>query len=169
MFPAPRVAVVTVLGVALFLLAAFMTFWAISAVVDLFDGGSGLHVVSNGFFIVVCLALAAAMAAQGRALLRMKVVVSPAEMVAHGRSIRVQRARLDEIYSIRLGQRHMSALLGESKTVDVPYVQRQDGSGFWLDALGGLSSERPPTREQLDMFDQVSVLVDRSRSVSAGN
>jgi len=165
-FPGPKVAVVSVLGISLYLLAAFMTFWAGSAVLDLFAGGSGLKIVSNGFFILVCLALAGAMGAQGRALLRMRVVMTPTELVAHGRFIRVQRTRLDEIYSIRLGQRPMSALLGERQTVDVPYVQRQDGSGFWLDALGGISSELPPTAPQLEMFDQISALIEQSRSVS---
>ena len=144
-----------------------MGFLAVTSVIDLFGGGSGLNVVTNIVFVLVCLGLAGVMVAQGRALLGMKVVVTPTELVAHGRTIRVQRVRLDEIYSIRLGQRPMSALLGEPQTVDVPYVQRQDGSGFWLDALGGLSSERPPTSAQLDMFDQISALVDRSRSVPA--
>ncbi len=164
-FPAPRVAMITGLGVALLVLAGFMAFLAVTSVVDLFGGGTVLGVFTNTVFVLVCLALAGAMGAQGRALLRMKVVVTPLELVAHGRSIRVQRARLDEIYSVRLGQRPMSALLGEPKSVDVPYVQRQDGSGFWLDALGGLSDERPPTSAQLDMFDQITELVDRWRSV----
>lgn len=164
-FAAPKVPMVTGLGLVLFLLAAFLAFWAVSAVVSLFDGGSVLHVASNVFFVLVCLGLAGAMVVQGRALLTMRVIVTPTELVAHGRSVRVQRAQLDEIYSFRMGRRPMSALLGEPETVEVPYVQRQDGSGFWLDALGGLSAERPPTPGQLAMYDQISVLIQRSRSV----
>ena len=164
-FPAPRVAMVTGLGVALLVLAAFMAFLAVSSIIHLFGGGTGLSMVTNSVFVLVCLALAGAMGAQGRALLTMKVVVTPLELVAYGRSVRVQRVRLDEIYSLRLGQRPMSALLGEPQAVEVPYVQGQDGSGFWLDALGGLSAERPPTPAQLEMFDQLTALVDRSRSV----
>lgn len=164
-FSAPRVPVITGLGVALCLLAAFMAFWAVSGAVDLVSGGSVVHIVTNVVFVAVCLVIAAGMALQGRALLTMRVELSPTELVAHGRTVRVQRAKLSEIYSLRRGHRPMSTLLGEHRTVEVPYVQLQDGSGFWLDALGGWSSERPPTEAQHAMFDQVSVLVQRARSV----
>jgi hypothetical protein len=165
-FVAPRVPILLGLGSTLLVLAAFMAYWAGSGLVSLFHGGSGLNLVSTLLFILVCGAFGGALAVQGRALLRMRVVVTGAEVVSYGRSVRPHRAPIDEIYSVRLGQRPMIALLGEPGTVAVPYVQCNDGSGFWLDALGGISAERPPTEEQMAMLDRLVVLMEQRRSTA---
>ena len=49
------------------------------------------------------------------------------------------------------------------RPVEAPYVQMQDGSGFWLDALEGQAGE-PPSPDQQVVIDALARTVAANRS-----
>jgi hypothetical protein len=146
-------------GVAalLFLVAAFLGFATISGVMDIAKGGGTLNRIADVVFIMICAVLAFVVVVQGAALVRMRIVLTPTELVAYNRFGRVHRVPRGEIRSIRMSERDYD-LLGStlSKPIDVPYLQKADGDGFWLDALGGRSPRTPPTAEQGKMLEKLS-------------
>ena len=100
---------------------------------------------------------------QGVALVRQRVELHDDELVAHNRFGRVQRVPVEEIYAIRLSQRQFATPRGLSQAIETPYLQRGDGSGFWLDALGGRSPGASPSDEQIALFEQLTAAVDGRR------
>jgi len=143
--------------VALGLAAAGMASVAVASLGSL-AGGTTLNKVVTGLFILLSVAIAAGLAAQAYALVKVKVVIGPDELVAANRLGRPRRAELSQIFSVTLSTRHYDVGLGRHHTAEMPYVQVTDGAGFWIDALGGRSGE-DPTPEQLAVLDRLHQVV----------
>ncbi len=155
-----------VIGAGMLLAAAAgLAYLTVRGVLQVATGASTstLDNVVTVLFVVMCAVVAFAAGAQGLALVRQRVEVSRDELVAHNRFGRVQRVPVAEIYAIRLSQRQFATPRGLSQPIETPYVQRGDGTGFWLDALGGRSPGAGPSDAQLTLFDQLSAEVDRLR------
>jgi hypothetical protein len=145
--------------------AAGLAYLTVRGILQVATGAStsALDNVATVVFVVLCAVVAFACAAQGAALVRQRVEVDADELVAHNRFGRVQRVPVPEIYAIRLSQRQFATPRGLSQPIETPYVQRGDGSGFWLDALGGRSPGEGPSDAQLALFEQLTAEVDRLR------
>ncbi len=145
--------------------AAGLAYLTVRGILQVATGAStsALDNVATVVFVVLCAVVAFAAAAQGAALVRQRVEVDADQLVAHNRFGRVQRVPMAEIYAIRLSQRQFATPRGLSQAIETPYVQRGDGSGFWLDALGGRSPGAGPSAEQLDLFERLTAEVDRLR------
>ena len=138
--------------------AAGLAYLTVRGILQVATGAStsALDNVATVLFVVLCAVVAFAAAVQGLALVRQRVEVDADELVAHNRFGRVQRVPIVEIYAIRLSQRQFATPRGLSQAIETPYVQRGDGTGFWLDALGGRSPGASPSDEQLALFDQLT-------------
>ncbi|MGZ4758228.1 MAG: hypothetical protein ACXV95_04115 [Acidimicrobiales bacterium] len=158
----PRSPLGLVPSIVLYVLAALMLFVALSSMVKLGEG-SILSRATTVLFVLVCLALASGMAAQGYTFMKVRVEVGGTEIVAHNRFGRPSRARIRDIFSITMGSRRYLDVPLLGRAVEAPYVQMQDGSGFWLDALEGRAGE-PPTPEQLAVVDALARTVAANRS-----
>ena len=155
-----------VIGAGILLLAAaVLAYLTVRGILQVATGASTsvLDNVATVVFVVICAVVAFAAAAQGLALVRQRVELHDHELVAHNRFGRVQRVPLEEIYAIRLSQRQFATPRGLSQAIETPYLQRGDGTGFWLDALGGRSPGASPSDEQLALFEQLTAAVDRRR------
>ena len=158
----PRTLMSLVPVVVLFALAALMLFVAVSSMAKLGEG-SILSRATTVLFVLVCLALACGMAAQAYTFLQVRVEVSSTEIVAHNRFGRPSKAKIRDIFSVTLGSRRYLDVPLLGRAAETPYVQMQDGSGFWLDALEGRAGE-PPTPEQLAVVDALARSVAANRS-----
>jgi hypothetical protein len=146
----------------LFALAALMLFVAVSSMGKLSEG-TVLSRATTVLFVLVCLALACGMAAQAYAFRQVRVEVSSTEVIAHNRFGRPCKAQIRDIFSVKLGSRRYLDVPVLGRPVEAPYVQMQDGSGFWLDALEGRSGE-PPTPDQLAVVDWLARSVAANRN-----
>jgi len=160
----PRTAMSLVPVFVLFALAALMLFVAVSSMAKLGDG-SILSRATTVLFVLVCLALACGMAAQAYTFMQVRVEVSATEITAHNRFGRPSNAKIRDIFSVTLGSRRYVDIPLLGRPAETPYVQMQDGSGFWLDALEGRAGE-PPTPEQLAVVDALARSVAANRSES---
>jgi hypothetical protein len=149
----------------LLLAAAGLAYLTVRGILQVATGAStsALDNVATVTFVVVCAVVAFAAAVQGLALVRQRVELDGDELVAHNRFGRVQRVPIAEIYAIRLSQRQYATPRGLSQAIETPYLQRGDGSGFWLDALGGRSPGAGPSDQQLALFEELTAAVDRRR------
>ena len=155
-----------ILGAGVLLAAAAgLAYLTVRGILQVATGAStsSLDNVATVVFVVLCAVVAFAAAVQGMALVRQRVEVDANDLVAHNRFGRVQRVPIAEIYAIRLSQRQFATPRGLSQPIETPYVQRGDGTGFWLDALGGRSPGASPSEEQLALFDQLTAEVERLR------
>ena len=145
--------------------AAGLTYLTVRGILQVATGASSstLDNVATVVFVVLCAVVAFAAGAQGMALVRQRVEVDANELVAHNRFGRVQRVPIAEVYAIRLSQRQFATPRGLSQAIETPYVQRGDGTGFWLDALGGRSPGAGPSEEQLALFERLTAQVERLR------
>ncbi len=158
----PRSTLGTVPSVVLYALAGLMLFVGLSSMVKLGEG-SVLSRATTVLFVLVCLALACGMAAQGYTFMKVRVEIGPDEIVAHNRFGRPSRARIRDIFSITMGSRRYLDVPVLGRAVETPYVQMQDGSGFWLDALEGRDGE-PPDSDRLAIVDALARTVAANRS-----
>ena len=143
------------------LAAAAMAAVAVTSAGSL-PGGTALNQVVTALFICLCGAMAAGLAAQAYALVKVKVVIGPDELVATNRLGRPRRAELSQIFSVTLSTRHYDVGLGRHHQAEMPYVQVTDGAGFWIDALGGRSGQAP-TPEQMAVLEGLHQVVARYR------
>jgi hypothetical protein len=157
----PRTTLSLVPVVVLYLLSALMLFVAFSSMAKLGEG-SVLSRATTVLFVLVCLALACGMAAQGYTFAKVRVEIGPTEIVAHNRFGRPSRARIRDIFSITMGTRRYLDLPLVGRPAEAPYVQMQDGSGFWLDALEGRDGESP-NAEQMAVIDALTRTVAANR------
>jgi len=154
------------IGAAILLLAAAgLAYLTVRGILQVATGASRstLDNVATVTFVVLCAVVAFAAAVQGLALVRQRVELDSDELVAHNRFGRVQRVPVAEIYAIRLSQRQYATPRGLSQAIETPYLQRGDGGGFWLDALGGRSPGAGPSDQQLALFQELTAAVDRRR------
>ncbi len=155
-----------VIGAGVLLVAAAgLAYLTVRGILQVATGASTstLDNVATVVFVLVCAVIAFAAAAQGLALVRQRVELHADELVAHNRFGRVQRVPIAEIYAIRLSQRQFQTPRGLSQAIETPYLQRGDGTGFWLDALGGRSPGAGPSDQQLALFEQLHAAVDRAK------
>ena len=155
-----------IVGAAVLLAAAAgLAYLTVRGILQVATGAStsSLDNVATVVFVVLSAVVAFAAAAQGLALVRQRVEVDAKELVAHNRFGRVQRVPIDEIYAIRRSQRQFATPRGLSQPIETPYVQRGDGTGFWLDALGGRSPGAGPSEDQLALFERLTADVERLR------
>jgi hypothetical protein len=133
----------------LFVVTAFLAFATFTGVVDIAKSTGTLNRVTDVVFIMMCAVLTFVVGVQAAAIVRLRVVLTPTELVTYNRFGRVRRVARDQIRSIRMGEREYDVLGSTlSAPIDVPYLQQVDGDGFWLDALGARSPRTPPTEEQ---------------------
>jgi hypothetical protein len=158
----PRTTLGMVPTFVLFALGALMLFVALSSMGRL-SQGDVLSRATTVLFILVCLALGCGMAAQGYAFMKVRVEVGPEELIAHNRFGRPSTARIRDIFSVKMGTRRYLDVPVLSRPVEAPYVQMQDGSGFWLDALEGQAGE-PPSPDQQVVIDSLMRTVAANRS-----
>ncbi len=144
----PRTTLSMVPSIVLFALGALMLYVALSSMSRL-SHGDILSRATTVLFILVCIALACGMAAQGYSFMKVRVEVGPEELIAHNRFGRPSTARIRDIFSVKMGTRRYLDVPLLSRPVEVPYVQMQDGSGFWLDALEGQAGESPSPDQQV--------------------
>jgi hypothetical protein len=144
-------------AILLIALAAGAGYLAVTAVLEVFTGASTsiLDNVTTVMFILVCAVIAVALVAQALALLRQRIELSPTELVAYNRFGRVRRVPRDEIHTIRMGERQYATPKGLSSPLEAPYLQRSDGGGFWLDALGAKSPLTPRSDEQHQLYGEL--------------
>ena len=160
----PRSTLGMVPSFVLFALGALMLYAALSSMSRL-GHGDVLSRATTVLFILVCLALACGMAAQGYAFMKVRVEVSPDEVIAHNRFGRPSTARIRDIFSVKMGSRRYLDVPFLGRAAETPYVQMQDGSGFWIDALEGRAGE-PPTPDQQVVIDALARTVASNRSES---
>jgi hypothetical protein len=158
-----------VASVVAFALAALMTYLTGMAVWQIADGVSTsiLDNVATVVFVLVCALIAFALVVQGRAFVRQKVVLTPTELAAYNRFGRVRRVPRADIHGISMGQRQFQLPGVLSQPMEVPYVQLDDGSGFWLDALGSRNPTSSPSDEQLAMYEKVVAAIEADREARA--
>ncbi len=152
-----------------FVIAGFMIYLTAMAVLQIAKGASIsiLDNVATVVFVLVCALLAFALIIQGRAFVRQKVVLTPTELAAYNRFGRVRRVSRREIHGISMGQRQFQLPNGLTKPMEVPYLQLNDGSGFWLDALGSRTPNSSPSDEQMAMYARVVAAVESDRAARA--
>lgn len=155
-------------GVA-FALAALMLYLTAMAVLQIAEGASTsiLDNVTTVVFVLLCALVAFALLIQGRAFIRQKVVLTPTELAAYNRFGRVRRVPRADIHGVSMGQRQFQLPGGLTQPMEVPYLQLNDGSGFWLDALGSRSPNSSPSDEQLAMYEKVVAAVESDRAARA--
>jgi hypothetical protein len=146
-------------------LAALMAYLTGMAVLQIAEGASTsmLDNVATVVFVLVCALIAFALVVQGRAFVRQKVVLTSTEIAAYNRFGRVRRVSRREIHGISMGLRQFQLPGGLTQPMEVPYLQLNDGSGFWLDALGSRTPNSSPSDEQLAMYEQVVAAVESDR------
>jgi hypothetical protein len=163
----PRTTLSLIPVVVLFVLSGLMLFVAFSSMAKLGEG-SVLSRSTTVLFVLVCLALACGMAAQGYTFMKVRVEIGPNEIVAHNRFGRPSKARICDIFSITMGTRRYLDVPLIGRPAEAPYVQMQDGSGFWLDALEGRDGE-PPAPEQLAVIEALGRTVAANRNEARRN
>ncbi len=144
----PRTTLGLVPSIVLFALGTLMLYAALSSMSKL-SHGDVLSRATTLLFILVCLALACGMAAQGYAFMKVRVEVGPDEVIAHNRFGRPATAPIRDIFSVKMGSRRYIDVPFLGRPVETPYVQMQDGSGFWIDALEGHDGGAPTPDQQV--------------------
>jgi len=168
-FHVPATALEKLASVVSFVIAAFMTYLTAMAVWQIARGAS-ISILDNVvtvIFVLVCALVAFALIVQGRAFVRQKVVLGPTELAAYNRFGRVRRVKRSEIHGVSLGHRQFQLPGGLTQPLEVPYLQLNDGSGFWLDALGSRTPNSSPSDEQLAMYERVVAAIESDRAARA--
>jgi hypothetical protein len=146
----PRSTLGMVPTVVLFALGALMLYAALSSMSRL-SHGDILSRATTVLFILVCLALACGMAAQGYAFMKVRVEVGPDEVIAHNRFGRPSTARIRDIFSVKMGSRRYLDVSFLGRPVETPYVQMQDGRGLDRRPRGRPARRRRPTSRSSSM------------------